>query len=438
MPSKTNWIIKFLQGTYNHYSLELPDKPGFITGFLLKRFFAGIRIEDEQIAVLNNLPEDAMTVYVAKQKSSFQYLLYYIRYRQLGLPYPTFGFYYSILFLQPVMRLLRIMLAGSLRLVKKKELLSPLDNGYLAGELKKGKTAFLSLVSKRDFRRRFVKSETDPIAFLLQLQRETQRPIFLVPQVVFFGNAPQPAIPSIMDVFFGPEQDPGKIRRLVTIFKNPGTTFIETTDPVNLKDYLEYLGGRGISTNHAARILRRDLLTQVNRHRRAITGPVRRTDTELKQSILTGDDIQAYMRKYAQRREKTRYQVQAEALAYLDEIAAKPNPAFIKGGAAVVQWLLNTMFDGVTINTQALNGIKRAARRGPVIFIPCHKSHLDSLLVAHILYRNDLPTPLFFAGRNLAFWPMGAVFRRLGAFFVRRSFKAVFYAKVLPNTSAGF
>jgi len=433
MPSKTNWIIRFLQGTYNHYSLELPDKPGFLTGFFLERFFSGIRIEDEQLAVLNKLPEDAITVYVAKQKSSFQYLLYYMRYRQMGLPYPTLGFYYSILFLQPVLRMLRIMLAGSLRLVKKKELLSPLDNGYLAGELKKGKAAFLSLVSKRDFRRRFVKSETDPFAFLLQLQQETQRPIFLVPQVIFFGKAPLPAIPSIVDVFFGPEQDPGILRRLATIFKNPGKAFIEITDPVNLKDFLNDLGIRGISTNHAARILRRDLLTQVNRHRRAITGPVRRTDTELKQSILTGDEIQAYMRKYAQRREKTRYRVQAEALAYLDEIAAKPNPAVIKGGATVVQWLLNTMFDGVTINTQALNSIKSAARKGPVIFIPCHKSHLDSLLVAHILYRHDLPTPLFFAGRNLAFWPMGALFRRLGAFFVRRSFKAVFYAKVLSE-----
>jgi len=433
MPSKTNWIIKFLQGTYNHYSLELPDQPGFFTGFLLNRFFSGIRIEDEQIAVLNNLPEDAIIVYVAKQKSPFQYLLYYMRYRQLGLPYPTLGFYYSIFFLQPVMRLLRIMLAGSLRLLKKKELLSPLDNGYLAGELKKGKTAFLSLVSKRDFRRRFVKSETDPFAFLLQLQHETSRPICLVPQVVFYGKAPLPAIPSMVDVFFGPEQDPGNFRRMVTIFNNPGKTFIEITDPVNLKDFLNGLPSRGISTNHAARILRRDLLTQVNRHRRAITGPVRRTDNELKQSILTGDDIQAYMRKYAQRREKTRYRVQAEALAYLDEIAAKPHPAVIKGGATVVQWLLNTMFDGVTINTQALNSIKRAARKGPLIFIPCHKSHLDSLLVAHILYRHDLPTPLFFAGRNLAFWPMGTIFRRLGAFFVRRSFKAVFYAKILAE-----
>ncbi|MCP3953846.1 MAG: hypothetical protein GY697_16750, partial [Desulfobacterales bacterium] len=211
MPAKTNWIIRFLKGTYNHYSLELPEKPGFLTGFFLQRFFSGINIEAEQIAVLNNLPEDAIIVYVAKPKSRFQYLLYYMRYRQLGLPHPTLGFYYSIFFLQSVTQLLRIMLAGTLRLSKKKELLSPLDNGYLASELKKGKTAFLSLVSKRDFRRRFVKSATDPLEFLLRLQRELNRPVILVPQLVFFGRQPQPVMPSLLDVFFGPEQNPGKL-----------------------------------------------------------------------------------------------------------------------------------------------------------------------------------------------------------------------------------
>jgi glycerol-3-phosphate O-acyltransferase len=433
MPAKSNWIIRFLKGTYNHYSLELPEKPGFLTGFFLKRFFSGISIEKEQVAVLNNLPEDAIIVYVAKQKSRFQYLLYYTRYRQLGLPYPTLGFYYSIFFLQPVLRLVRIMLAGTLRLSKKRELLSPLDNGYLAGELKKGKTAFLSLVSKRDFRRRFVKSATDPLEFLLRLQRDLHRPVCLVPQLVFFGREPLPAMPSLVDIFFGPEQNPGKLRRLVALFKNPGKSFIEVTDPVNLQEFLAGLSPRGISTGHAARMLRRHLLTQMNQHRRAITGPVLRTDTELKQNILIGDDIQAYMRKYAERRDKSRYWVHAEALAYLDEIAAKPNPAVIKGGATVVQWLLNSMFEGVSINTQALNSIKSHARKGPIIFIPCHKSHLDSLLVAHILYRNNLPAPLFFAGRNLTFWPIGVIFRRLGAFFVRRSVKAVFYAKVLSE-----
>ncbi len=433
MPAKTNWIIRFLKGTYNHYSLELPAKPPFIAGFFLKRFFEGINIEKEQVAVLNNLPENAIIVYVAKQKSRFQYLLYYMRYRQLDLPYPSLGFYYSIFFLQPVGKLLRIMLAGMLRLSKKKELLSPLDNGYLASELKKGKTAFLSLVSKRDFRRRFVKSATDPLAFLLHLQRDLNRPVILVPQLVFFGRKPLPVMPSLMDIFFGPEQNPGKLRRLVTLFKNPGKSFIEVTDPVNLKEFIANLSPRDVSIGQAALMLRRHLLAQVNQHRRAITGPVLRTDTELKQNILIGDDIQAYMRKYAERRDKSRYWVHAEALAYLDEIASKPNPAVIRGGAVVVQWLLNSMFEGVSVNTQALNSIKSYARKGPIIFIPCHKSHLDSLLVAHILYRNNLPAPLFFAGRNLAFWPMGTIFRRLGAFFVRRSVKAVFYAKVLSE-----
>ena len=433
MPVKTNWIIRFLKGTYNHYSLELPERPGFLTGFFLERFFSGIAIEEEQVAILENLPEDAILVYVAKQKSRFQYLLHYTRYRQMELPYPTLGFYYSIFFLQPVTQLLRIMLAGALRLFKKRELLSPLDNGYLAGELKKGKTAFLSLVSKRDFRRRFVKSATDPLAFLIQLQGELDRPVILVPQLLFFGRKPLPVMPSLVDIFFGPEQDPGRLRRLVTLFKNPGKSFIEITDPVNLKEFLAGLSARALSPSHAALTLRRDLLSRLNRHRRAITGPGRRTDTELKQNILIGDDIQAYMRKYAARREMPRAKVHAEALGYLNEIAAKPSPAFIQGGAVFVRWLLDTMFEGVTVNTRALHNIKRHARKGPLIFIPCHKSHLDSLLVAHILYRHNLPTPLFFAGRNLAFWPMGAVFRRLGAFFVRRSFKAVFYAKVLSE-----
>ncbi len=433
MPAKTNWIIKFLKGTYNHYSLEMPEKPGFLTGFCLKRIFAGIKIDPEQVAVLDNLPQDAIIVYVAKQKSRFQYLLYYTQYRKLGHRYPTLGFYYSIFILQPLMRLLRIMTAGTLRLFKKGELLSPLDNGYLAGELKRGKTAFLSLVSKRDFRRRFVKSATDPLEFLIKLQLEIRRPVILIPQLVFFGRNPLPGTPSLTDIFFGPEQNPGPLRRLITLIKNPGKSFVEISDPVNLQDFLASLKNRGISTGHAALILRRDLLNQINSHRRAITGPVLKTDTELKQSILTGEEIQAYMLKYAKRRAEPRYRVHAEALKYLDEIAAKPSPAYIQGGAAFVRWLLGSMFEGVSVNTEALHSIKRHARRGPIIFIPCHKSHLDSLLVAHILYRQNLPTPLFFAGRNLAFWPMGALIRRLGAFFVRRSFKAVFYAKVLSE-----
>jgi glycerol-3-phosphate O-acyltransferase len=55
-------------------------------------------------------------------------------------------------------------------------------------------------------------------------------------------------------------------------------------------------------------------------------------------------------------------------------------------------------------------------------------------VLSYIMQRNNMPCPHIFAGNNLAFWPVGPFFRRVGAFFVRRSFSgAVFYAKVFSE-----
>jgi glycerol-3-phosphate O-acyltransferase len=89
------------------------------------------------------------------------------------------------------------------------------------------------------------------------------------------------------------------------------------------------------------------------------------------------------------------------------------------------------MFDGVTINNNALNKVKRLALKGPLVLIPCHKSHIDYLILSYLLYHNNMPVPLVAAGKNLSFWPMGPLFRSGGAFFIRRTFRgAVLYSKV--------
>ena len=74
------------------------------------------------------------------------------------------------------------------------------------------------------------------------------------------------------------------------------------------------------------------------------------------------------------------------------------------------------------------------ALRGPVVYIPSHKSHVDYLILSYMLYHHDLPCPLIAAGKNLSFWPMGPLFRRGGAFFIRRSFRgAVLYSRVFAE-----
>jgi glycerol-3-phosphate O-acyltransferase len=48
---------------------------------------------------------------------------------------------------------------------------------------------------------------------------------------------------------------------------------------------------------------------------------------------------------------------------------------------------------------------------------------MDYLLLTYVIFQEGLVTPRIAAGINLNFWPAGPIFRKAGAFFIRRSFK---------------
>ena len=56
--------------------------------------------------------------------------------------------------------------------------------------------------------------------------------------------------------------------------------------------------------------------------------------------------------------------------------------------------------------------------KGPLVFLPCHKSHIDYLILTWVLFQYNMQTPLIAAGKNLSFWPLGPIFRSGGAFFI--------------------
>ena len=195
-----------------------------------------------------------------------------------------------------------------------------------------GRCAFLSLVGKNIFHRRFVKAETDPIQYLIEIQKSTDRSIYLIPQLMFFSKTARRENPTLIDILFGPEDKPGNIRRLVTLFKNSDRVFVEVSEPLNLKTYLASAKTRGQTTEYQSLLLRRDLLVQLNAHRQSITGPVRKSREELKESILTTERFQRFMETYAENRDIPIQQVRRKADGYIEEIAANYRPAFIKGG----------------------------------------------------------------------------------------------------------
>ena len=423
-----------MQGSHHHYLCRLPDRMDSISAWILKLLYSGISIDKYQTELLKKLYDKGMVVFASKYKNNFEFLFYYTRYRQLGLPYPDFGFEYRVLIWQPLFTLLRIILSLVDFFIYNLAFPSPYHSGYFQQQLSTGRVGFLSLIDEKSFYQRFVKAKTDPIQHLIDFQQTTDRPVFIVPQLIFFSKTPDRSVPSLFDILFGSKGDPGKIRRLATLILNPKSVFVEVSNPLNLKEYLSLPENRESGREALSRELRRKLLLQVNRHRQSITGPLLKSRVELKEHILTGDRLQQFMNRYAKSRNIPRQQVHKEADAYLEEIAANYSTGFVKIASFAVRKLIDLMFEEVSVNTEVLQRIRRMSQGGPLILMPCHKSHIDYLILSYTLYMHNLPVPHIAAGKNLSFWPMGTMFRAGGAFFIRRSFRgAMLYSRVFSE-----
>jgi glycerol-3-phosphate O-acyltransferase len=385
----------------------------------------------EQTEAIRNLPDDAIVVYISKYKSHFEYLFYHTRYAEEGLPVPEIGFDHKFFLIQPISRIFRIMLSNVIYFFKHVSLPNPYTGSYIREELEKGRAGLIALVEEGGFYLRFVKERSDPLRYLIEMQQMESRPVFLAPQLIFYSKKPPRSKPTLIDVLFGTQENPGYIRRLIALLRRTSGVFAEISEPINLQDFIARNRAADMSSDALAMKLRRQLLDQINRHYQSITGPVLKSVEELKEDILTSERLRNYMKNYAHTRETEISKIIREADGYIREIASKYNLNMIQLFSVTLRWLIRTMFDGISVNTETLNGIKSESRKGPLILVPCHKSHIDYLVLSYVMYHNNMPCPHIAAGKNLSFWPMGPIFRGGGAFFIRRTFKgAVLYSKV--------
>ncbi|MBW1813853.1 MAG: 1-acyl-sn-glycerol-3-phosphate acyltransferase [Deltaproteobacteria bacterium] len=427
-------IDKSLEGTHNHFSCFLPGDIGPFPLFILRRIFSGIKTNSNQVKLLHEIPEDAIIVYANKFRSYFEHLFYYSLYQDKGLPFPEIGFDYKIFLWQPVSRLYKIALAHISFFFSNLSFPNPFESGYIRETLISGRAGLLSLIDKKRFYRWFVKAKTDPIQYLIETQHAVEQPIYIIPQLMFFSKKPIRSKASFANIMFGTETKPGKLRRILILLRNPGKVFVEISEPVNLKDFISKKENQERTIEHQALILRRNLLLQLNLHRQSITGPLLKSREEMKENILTNDNIQKYIHSYAKERDLSVQQVNKKAESYLEEIAAKYSLSMIRIFAGLVTWFTNIMFDGVVLDHNGLDRLKKASVKSPLILMPSHKSHIDYLMLSYVMFYNDMPCPHIFAGKNLSFWPMGFIFRNSGAFFVRRTFKgAALYSKIFSE-----
>jgi glycerol-3-phosphate O-acyltransferase len=162
------------------------------------------------------------------------------------------------------------------------------------------------------------------------------------------------------------------------------------------------------------------LLKRLERERRVIVGPIVKPSDRLVEEIVRTPRVRKVIEELAGEGERERFIVEARARAMLREMAAAMEPDVIRWFGTFMEAVFHRIYDGLEIDKAGVERIREAARHGTVILLPSHKSHIDYLFVSYVLWRNDITPPLIAAGDNLAFFPLGSLFRRAGAFFIRR------------------
>ncbi|RMF18098.1 MAG: glycerol-3-phosphate 1-O-acyltransferase, partial [Gammaproteobacteria bacterium] len=127
------------------------------------------------------------------------------------------------------------------------------------------------------------------------------------------------------------------------------------------------------------------------------------------------------IREAARKEKIPEAKAEARALKYADEIASNLSIATIRFLEILLTWVWNKIYNGVRVH--GLDRVKEEAGKGAVVYVPCHRSHIDYLLLSYVLYKNGLSVPHIAAGINLNMPIVGGILRRGGAFFMRRSFR---------------
>lgn len=423
-----NRLSHWLSGQEFHYSGFLPSRPSLLLRFTLGPFFDKVTVKPRHLERLRELGKQGVVVYALKYRSHLDFLFFSRRYRQLGVPAPEVAFDLNLWIFQPLAHLFQIVTATLNYLTRKRSWPNPYQDGYFLRILKERRSALLFLVDQVGFRQRFLKPREDPLRHLLEIQEQVDFPIFVVPQLVMYTQDPIREDKGLLDVFFGDRENPGRLRKLWLCLRRAKKAVVEVAEPINLQELLPAPSAQGL----IAQELRQELIRRLDQKRWLVTGPVIKSREELLELTLTDPGLTRFMEHLAETEKKKLSKIKKNAQDYFWEIAADFNLIVVPIMHRLVQWLSRTLFDGIVFDSEGFEKVREAGQRGPLIFIPCHKSHLDYLILTNLIYQHHLHPPRIAAGKNLAFWPLGPLFRGSGAFFIRRRFLGgKLYAEVL-------
>ncbi len=144
----------------------------------------------------------------------------------------------------------------------------------------------------------------------------------------------------------------------------------------------------------------------------------------LPKDVFANREFRQTLANLAQQRDMELDRVVGKAEHYLEEMAARQTPFTLDIAMALYRAAARSNHDPeIDVDAEQLEHIAGLLRTRPVVFLTSHKSMLDTIALSIVLFDANLPLPLTFGGINLNTPGLGALARRAGIIFLRRSFQ---------------
>ena len=241
--------------------------------------------------------------------------------------------------------------------------------------------------------------------------------LLLIPVAIYWGRSPDKDR-SVFKLIFSENWDMvGRTRKFFATIMHGRSTLLRYSHALPISSIVS----ADLEASTAIRKVSRILRVHFRQRRSATLGPDLSHRRTLVNQVLMTPRVQRAIAAEAGTDPRAREKTENEARKYAMEISADISYPTVRVVERFLKWLWHRIYEGIELNH--IERIHEVAKSKEVVYVPCHRSHFDYLLLSYIVYEEGLQLPHVAAGINLNIPIVGSILRRGGAFFLRRTFK---------------
>ncbi len=206
----------------------------------------------------------------------------------------------------------------------------------------------------------------------------------------------------------------GRIRKFFTLLLHGRNTRLIFSKPLEFRSIAK-------RCNQSPEQIHDLLLSRLTRQREATFGPQVTSRKVLMNEVLQMPGTLKAIEDAVIHQKISVKKARKKAMGYCREIFADCTQLTIEIMLRLLRFFWRRFYAG--IDAYNLDSLKQTALTHQLVYLPCHRSHVDYLLLSYVIYNENLAIPYIAAGNNLDVPIIGRILRGGGAFFIRRSFK---------------